>query len=123
VLPLPGPDTPTASVLFRHHDRENRRAAVARAARTAASRPDALYSVSLYTFNAWFPFQPLRMIPEPLQLPNMSRKPPHPCPTVVFPCGCILRDGKFWVRYGLFDRECRVACWDAEELERALESV
>lgn len=78
------------------------------------------YTAGLYTFEARAPYRVRRFIPEPLlegDRPNDEGK------RVVFPCGAILKDGKWIVSYGWNDVAVRFASFDQEKIERRLLSV
>ena len=40
--------------------------------------------------------------------------------SVLFPCGAVLKDGKWLISYGQQDRECRIAVFDAKAIEAVL---
>jgi predicted GH43/DUF377 family glycosyl hydrolase/GR25 family glycosyltransferase involved in LPS biosynthesis len=77
------------------------------------------YTLGVYTFSAQPPFQVTRFAPRPLLEPEMrpGEKP------VVFPCGAMLRDGRWLVSYGHNDRSSRIAEFDGAAVERALQPV
>ncbi len=74
-----------------------------------------IYGLGLYTFAATSPFQIVRRLPGVVlladaQIPAWSK-------SVLFPCGAILRDGQWVISYGQNDRECKLAFFDAREVE------
>lgn len=78
----------------------------------------AVYGMGLYTFAATPPFQLVRKINRVLfrtdeRIDGWNK-------LVVFPCGALLRDGKWIISYGHQDRECRIAIFDTAEIERRL---
>lgn len=83
-----------------------------------SERGRADYGMALYTFSAVLPFAQKRYCKELLlttseDIPGWNKR-------VVFPCGAVLRDKKWIVSYGHQDRECRIAEFDAAEIERRL---
>ena len=81
--------------------------------------PFVRYALGVYTFSAQAPFRVTRFARRPLLEPTVrpSEKP------VVFPCGAILRDGRWLVSHGHNDRACMITRFDFETVERALEPV
>ena len=75
--------------------------------------------MGLYTFATRPPFAIRRFTPLPILSPDDDR-PAHMVKSVVFPCGAILRAGRWIVSYGYHDRECRIASFDAGLVERRL---
>lgn len=82
-----------------------------------------VYGGGLYTFEAKPPFAVQRAIFRPLLVPDETSRPANWTKSVVFPCGAILKSGKWVISYGQHDRECRVTTFDAAEIERQLVRV
>lgn len=82
--------------------------------------PQRTYSLGLYAFEAKAPFKPLRYTREPLMWPPEESRPPNLPVSVVFPCGAVLREGRWLVSYGLHDRWIEIAEFDAAALERMM---
>ncbi len=80
------------------------------------------YSTGVYTFAARPPFEMCRAAETPILLPDEHDRPPG-LVSVVFPCGALLRDGQWIISYGYQDRECRIAVFAAEEIEKRLRPV
>lgn len=76
------------------------------------------YGIGLYTFEARPPFSPARFVPTVMLV--SAGTVPGQVKSVTFPCGAMLRGGKWLVSYGRHDCECRVAIWDARDIERKL---
>ncbi|MBI2809025.1 MAG: hypothetical protein HYX68_28915 [Planctomycetes bacterium] len=77
------------------------------------------YGFGLYTFDPMPPFTIRRWSNRILfstgdQLSGWNK-------LVVFPCGALLRRGHWIISYGWQDRECRVALFDAGDVERQLQ--
>jgi predicted GH43/DUF377 family glycosyl hydrolase len=86
-------------------------------------RAPKVYSMGLYTFEARPPFAVRRVAAGPILSPDDYDWPPHLIASVVFPCGAVLRDGRWLISYGYHDYECRVAVFAADDLERRLREV
>jgi predicted GH43/DUF377 family glycosyl hydrolase len=86
-------------------------------------RHEKLYALGCYTFAAQPPFAIRRMTPRPLLLPREEDRPPGWQVSVVFPCGAVLRDGRWHVSYGYHDRWPCVAAFDADLLDQVLQPV
>ena len=78
------------------------------------------YSCGLYTFEARPPFRPLRYMPEPLIWPPKHGRPKKLNSDVVFPCGAVLRGGRWLVSYGVHDSWIEIAEFRHSDLERKL---
>ena len=79
--------------------------------------------MGLYTFEARPPFRPKRISPRPIMWPHDSDRPGRLRVSVCFPCGAILREGKWIVSYGYMDHECRLAFFDFSKIEQTLVAV
>ncbi len=78
------------------------------------------YAAAVYTFAARPPFEVRRAAAAPILVPDEYDRPAHRTSSVVFPCGAILRSGKWIISYGYHDQECRLAVFDAGEIEDRL---
>lgn len=78
------------------------------------------YVGGLYTFDAKPPFAPTSYLPYPLLSPS-SEHCDYPCASkVVYPCGAML-SGKQWVvSYGAYDKDSRLAAYDANDVKYSL---
>jgi hypothetical protein len=77
----------------------------------------------VYTFEARPRFAVRRFAAAPLLVPEENDGRADREPTVLFPCGALLRDGHGAISDGYQDRECRVAFLAAPEIERLLRPV
>lgn len=85
------------------------------------------YTMGVCTFEATPPFRPLRITRAPILRPDLERgkliKREQSFAVTVFPCGAF-RDGNRWVvSMGDCDHYCRVAEFDAAEIESRLRAV
>ncbi len=87
------------------------------------SRAPKVYSMGLYTFEARPPFAVRRIAPAPILSPDDYDWPRHMIASVVFPCGAVLREGRWLISYGYHDYESRIAVFAADEIERLLGEV
>ena len=79
----------------------------------------AYYTLGLYTFDARWPHEIKRWVPQPLLHPDIipGGKP------VVFPCGAARDDEQWIITHGWNDLECRVVMFDFTEIEKRLVSA
>jgi predicted GH43/DUF377 family glycosyl hydrolase len=82
-----------------------------------------IYRLGLDTFAAQPPFAVRRIVERPLLSPDEHDRPPDSNKRVVFPCGALLRGERWLVSHGCHDRECRIAVYAADEIERQLRAV
>ncbi len=78
------------------------------------------YTAGLYTFEAQPPFAIRRVISNPMLFPDYGDRPKGWKKSVVYPCGAVLKNGKWLLSYGHQDRQCCIAIFDADKVERAL---
>jgi hypothetical protein len=85
-----------------------------------------IYTMGVLTFEAKFPFRPLRATKEPIMWPitsdlayNEELKDKHYV-ACVFPCGAYHEAGEWIVSYGHNDKACRISAFDAKEIEERL---
>jgi hypothetical protein len=81
-----------------------------------------IYCLGLYTFDARPPFAPKRIVPGPILLPDQADRQGSDV-DVVYPGGAILRDGKWVIAGGYYDRECRIWEFDTAAIEALLQPV
>lgn len=79
-----------------------------------------LYTVGLYTFSTSYPFLAKRCIPYPFMRAEHPNAYGH---SIVFPCGVILKDGKWILSYGHNDVSCKIAIFNANDIEKELVNV
>jgi predicted GH43/DUF377 family glycosyl hydrolase len=82
-----------------------------------------IYAAGVYTFEAKPPFAVKRFAKKPLMLPPPGETSPRPELTVVFPCGAVRQDDSWFISYGHNDIDCRLAEFDAADVEKLLEPV
>ncbi len=82
-----------------------------------------VYSAGLYVFDAAPPFRVKRVSRSPLMMPRTNDLPDSKGWPVVFPGGAVLEHGRWLVAYGYHDYQCRIAAFDADEIESRLEAV
>lgn len=76
------------------------------------------YGMCLYTFDAKPPFAVKRFVPNIILSADAQIKGWRK--NVIFPCGAILHDDAWLISYGQNDRECRLALFNADDIERIL---
>lgn len=82
-----------------------------------------VYTAGVCTFEAKFPFRPLRQTAEPVLWPDMGSVVPGWGVATVFPCGAYFDKDKWVVSYGSNDFDSRVSAFDAAEIEDRLTPV
>jgi predicted GH43/DUF377 family glycosyl hydrolase len=78
------------------------------------------YSIGVNVFEAKPPFRVVRQTPRPILRGDVSTKPANQYTPTVFPAGAVLHGGIWKVSYGVHDRWCEVAGWDAAAVDAAL---
>lgn len=78
------------------------------------------YTMGVYTFESRWPFEVKRIGPRSLISCHPNETPWQGDKFVVFPCGAVLRNGEWLISYGYQDRECRLATFDFEQIEKQL---
>lgn len=81
------------------------------------------YTTGLYTFEAAPPFRVRRFTPAPLLTPDPKSRPKDQWAEVVFTCGAVLHDGRWYLSSGIHDRWTEIVTIDAAEIERRLEAA
>lgn len=64
------------------------------------------YYMGVMAFNATAPFEPVFLSAQPLLTGSANDRWNNRKPPCVFPCGAVLRDGKWLVTYGVNDLDC-----------------
>jgi hypothetical protein len=78
-----------------------------------------VYNVGYYEFEATPPFRIIRQSPDPLlwAKDDEIQRPAYGTARVVFPCGAVLRDGRWLVSAGVGDRYSEVMEWNLFDLQ------
>lgn len=74
------------------------------------------YEMGLYTFNVNPPFQPLRIIPDPVIIADRNTKPPDQYCSVIWPGGAVLNGNRWIIATGVHDRWSEIIALDHREL-------
>lgn len=85
-----------------------------------------VYTMGVLTFEAKYPFKPLRATKEPILWPvtsdlayNADAEAHHKVASV-FPCGAYHETDQWIVSYGHNDKTCRISSFDAAKIEERL---
>ncbi len=79
------------------------------------------YTCGVYTFENKPPFAVRRFCNVPLMLPVPREGTPRtPKTDVVFPCGALLRDNKWYISYGRADSECQISVFNFSDVDNLL---
>lgn len=78
------------------------------------------YNVGVYTFQAWPPFRPRQMTPDPLLWADPIDCPPNVWADVVFPSGAELEGDTWVVSSGIHDRWCEIHEWSDGDVRSLL---
>jgi predicted GH43/DUF377 family glycosyl hydrolase len=81
------------------------------------------YTAGLYTFAARPPFEIRRIAAAPVLAAEAHDWPSAMNKSVIFPCGALLREGRWLLSHGYHDRECRIAAFDAGLIEEQLQPI
>ncbi len=77
-----------------------------------------VYTMGAYAFAARPPFEITRHLPYPLLKADWPAASGH---SIVFPCGAVLRGGKWLISFGVNDCESRIAIFDQAEISEAMQ--
>ena len=88
----------------------------------AGTWPHRIYSAGAYTFEKRAPFRVVRITREPLMEAPIADASSG-LPACIFPCGACWHHGLILVSYGYHDRECRLAAYTTEYLQRVLVDI
>ncbi len=86
-------------------------------------KPRVIYVAGVYTFDAKPPFVVRRFASVPLLVPPPGETSPRAELTVVFPCGAVRRADSWLISYGHNDIDCRIAEFDADDVDSLLRPV
>ena len=89
---------------------------------TKEAKGQFVYAMGVYTFAAASPFA-IRRYARPFFAAADHDRTPGYNKSVVFPCGALRREDAWIISYGYHDRECRIAIFDAADIERILKPV
>jgi len=81
------------------------------------------YMIGVHTFENQPPFHLARSAELPVLVPDEHERPGAGPPSVVYPCGVVMRNNQWVVSYGNYDTWCELAAFDVNQVEKMLQPV